>query len=107
MRGRAKRDSFAIRHSPRQRGANPRDGQFGRANHKFVGQPQYPKSLAAKPNVPRGVRGPLFLVPMARPIDLDDESPLEANEIDKEVSQRDLSLKFSPFASPVANRAPN
>jgi hypothetical protein len=33
---------------------------------------------------------------MARPIDFDDEAALEADEINKEVSQRDLSLKFSP-----------
>jgi hypothetical protein len=63
--------------------------------------------LAAKPGVARSVGRLSFLAIMARPIDFDDEAALETNEIRKEASQRDLSLKFFPFASPVANRAPN
>ena len=107
MRGRAKRDGFVRRRSLHQCRANPRDRQFRRADHEFVGQTQNAKSLAAKPGVARGVGRLLFLAIMARPVDFNNEAALEANEIDEEGSQRDLPLKFLPFAPPIANRAPN
>ncbi len=93
--------------SLRQRGAYPRHRQFRRAGHEFIGQTQDAKSLAAKPGLACGVGRLSFLAIMARAIDFDDEAAPKADEIHKEASQRDLSLKFFPFASPIANRAPN
>jgi hypothetical protein len=84
------------RRSLRQRGAYPRDRQFRRADHEFIGQTQDAKSLAAKVRVARGVGRLSFLAVMARPIDFDREAALETNEIREEASQRDLSLEFFP-----------
>ncbi len=108
MRGIERSETASQEHrSLRQRGANPRDRQFRRADHQFVGQTQNAKSLTAKPGVARRICRLLFLAIMARPVDFDDQAALKADEVDQEGSKRDLSLKFLPFASPVANHAPN
>ena len=44
---------------------------------------------------------------MTRPIDLDNQPPIHAEEVDNEVADRRLPAKLRAFAAPVTKGAPN
>ena len=77
-----------------QRRANAGDRKFGRSNHQFVRQAQHAKVVFAQPGVSLAVLRLLVRVVVAWSVDLDDQTSLEANEIDNEIADRDLPTKF-------------
>ena len=44
---------------------------------------------------------------MRQSVDLDNQPPVEAHEIDDEVSDHDLTAEFRALASPIPNDAPD
>ncbi len=86
--------------------SNARNCKFGRSNHQFVGQSKHAIVLFAQPGVSLAVLRLLIRVVMAWSVDLDDQSPLEAHEIDNEIASRNLPAKFDPLAPPIPENAP-
>jgi hypothetical protein len=74
--------------------SNARNRKFGRRNHQFVGLSKHAIVLFAQPGVSLAVLRLLIRVVMAWSVDLNDQSPLEANEIDNEIANRNLPAKF-------------
>jgi len=79
--GRAERDGLAKHGSIRHCVADPRDRQFRRRNYKRVRQPENPKSLIAQPGVTAFVGKALRRDIVTWPVNLDNQSMLEADKI--------------------------
>jgi hypothetical protein len=63
--------------------------------------------LLPQPKVSLSISRLLLSIFMARPVDLDDETPLVADEVDNEIPNPRLPAELGAFASPVSNGAPD
>ena len=64
------------------------------------------KVLTTQPGVAVAILCLLVRLPVAGPVDLDDQSPLEADEVDDEFSDGNLPAKFNAPASMIAKISP-
>ena len=65
------------------------------------------KALLSQPDVTTFVGKLLLRGVMARPVNLDNQSMLEAYKIDDIIAERDLPLELCAITSPIANRTPD
>ena len=63
--------------------------------------------MLPQPKVSLSISRLLLSIFMARPVDLDDETPLLADEVDNEIPNPRLPAELGAFASPVSNGAPD
>ena len=90
-----------------QRGSDALDRQRRRRDDQFIRQTKDSKTLPAQPYVPFLVLRPLLSALMARSVDFDNQPLFETNKVNDETSERNLSAKLRPLATPVPNGAPN
>ncbi len=90
-----------------QRRANARNGEFGRSDDQFIGQPQDLETLLLQPRVSPAIFRSLLSAFMGRAIDFNDQPPIEAYEVDNETPERNLPAKLCSLAPPIPDGAPN
>src|SRR5260370_1695436 len=99
---RAKRDVLSA-----QGRSNGRHRKLRRTDHKVIRQAQDRKALPPRPMFPRAALRLSFGAIVPRPIDLQDQPSIHAQEVDDEIADRRLTAKLRAFAAPVADGAPN
>ena len=90
-----------------QRCTDTRHRKHRRGNDQFIGQSQDPKSLPDQPCISLAVFHLAFFAMTARPIDFDNQPPIEAYEVDDEIHERHLPAKLRALAPPIPNGAPD
>ena len=63
--------------------------------------------MLLQPDISLSILRVLLSILMTRSIDLDDETPLVADEVDNEIPNPRLPAELGAFASPVSNGAPD
>jgi hypothetical protein len=90
-----------------ERRANAIHRKFGRGNDPFIPQTRHPKALFEQSGVPLTILSLLLGSFMHRPVDFNDQSPVETYEVDNEISKRNLPAKLCAIAPSISNSAPD